>query len=472
MLPCCAETQTYGSFLMTSIASDEFDIETETAVLSQLVTDILFEAKKHGATSADVGVSKQIGLSANVRNNDVETIEFNRDCGFGITVYIGQRKGNASTSDTNPEAIVSAVKAAISIAKQTTEDPYSGLVDADLMATDIKDLQLDHPMGITAEKAIEYALEAEAAILESDKRIKSSDGTTFASHRGIRLYGNSNGFLAGYPTSRHLVSAVAIAEDNNGMQRDYYYSVARNAKRLLSNQFVGQKAAERTVARLGAKPISTGEFPVLLSPEMSAGFFSHFISAIRGGVLYRKSSFLVDKMGEQIFPSNLSIKEVPYILEGIGSAPFDAEGVATREQHFIKDGILKSYVLSSYSARRLDLQTTANAGGVHNLHIDYQDPKSSAGSNFDQLIKQMGTGLFVTEVMGQGVNIVSGDYSRGASGFWVENGEIQHPVEEITIAGNLKDMMANLVAVGTDSDPRLSTQTGSVLLESMTIAGN
>lgn len=450
---------------MTTIRSDELDIEFETDNMSRLIEDILHEAKTLGATSAEVAVNKQCGLSANVRNNDVETIEFNRDCGFGITIFIGKRKGNASTSDSSPSAIRSAVSAAIAIAKQTTEDPFSGLVDAELMATEIQDLDLDHPMGITPEKAIKHALNAEQALLQTDSRIKNSDGATFASHRSIRMYGNSHGFLAGYPTSRHILSAVAIAEDKQGMQRDYYYTVARNADNLLSDEMIGIKAAQRSVARLGAKPVPTGEFPILLCPEVAAGFFGHFINAIKGGNLYRKSSFLVDHLGQQIFPTTISIEEKPFILQGLGSAPFDAEGVTTREQFFIREGMLENYMLSSYSARRLNMQTTANAGGIHNLLVSCSD------NNFQQLLAKMHTGLLVTEVMGQGVNIVTGDYSRGASGFWVQNGEIQFPVEEITIAGKLQQMMANIVAVGNDYDARLSTQTGSVLLESMTIAG-
>lgn len=451
---------------MTTNTSDNLDIELEKQTMSELIKNILHEAENLGATSAEVAVSKHCGLSANVRNRDVETIEFNRDCGFGITVYVGKRKGNASTSDTSQQAITSAVQAAVAIARQTTEDPCAGLVDANLLATEIPDLSLDHPMGITPETAIERALKAEIALLDSDQRIKSSDGTTFASHRGIRMYGNSLGFLQGYPTSRHLLSAVAIAEDKNGMQRDYYYTVARNADKLLDDQLIGQKAAQKAVERLGARAVPTGEFPILLTPEMAAGFFGHFSNAIKGGALYRKSSFLLDHLGEKIFPDTIDIEERPHIPEALGSAPYDSEGVATRNQFFVKDGILKSYILSSYSARRLNLQTTANAGGVHNLFI------SSTGESREALLKKMNTGLLVTEVMGQGVNLVTGDYSRGASGFWIENGEIMFPVEEITIAGNLKNMMANIIAVGNDYDPRLSTQTGSVLIDSMTVAGN
>jgi len=304
---------------MTSITSDELDIELEKATMSQLIKDILHKAEKLGATSAEVGVSKHCGLSANVRNNDVETIEFNRDCGFGISVFVGKRKGNASTSDSSPAAIEAAVEAAVAIARQTTEDPYAGLVDAELVATSIKDLQLDHPMGITPEIAIKHALNAESVLLKTDSRIKSSDGASFASHRGIRMYGNSHGFLDGYPTSRHLLSAVAIAENKAGMQRDYYYTVARNADKLLDDEIIGRKAAERSVARLGAKSIPTGEFPVLLSPEIAAGFFGHFSNAIKGGNLYRKSSFLLDHLGEKVFPAAINIEEKPFILEGLQS---------------------------------------------------------------------------------------------------------------------------------------------------------
>ncbi|PCJ46140.1 MAG: hypothetical protein COA74_14465 [Gammaproteobacteria bacterium] len=280
------------------------------------------------------------------------------------------------------------------------------------------------------------------------------------------MYGNSHGFLEGYPTSRHSLSAVAIAEDSKGMQRDYYYTVARNAQNLLDDKVIGRKAAERTIARLCPQPITTGEYPVLLTPDVAAGFIGHFISAIKGGNLYKKSSFLLDHLGEKVFPSTINIYEDPFILEGLASAPFDSEGVETRRQHFVQDGVITNYVLSSYSARRLDMQTTANAGGVHNLRV------SSSDLNFNQLLKKMQKGILITEVMGQGVNILTGDYSRGASGFWIENGEIQFPVEEITIAGALKEMMANITAIGNDYDPRLSTQTGSILLESMTVAGN
>ncbi len=450
---------------LIKISSDELDVEHEKNTMSDLIQGILTQAKNLGATAAEVGVSKQIGLSANVRNDDVETIEFNRDCGFGITVFINHRKGNASISDTSPDAITSAVEAAVSIAKQTSEDPWSGLVNADLLAKDIKDLQLDHPMGITPQKAIEHALNSEQAMLKTDSRVKS-DGATFASHRGIRMYGNSHGFLAGYPTSRHAISSVAIAKDKDGMQRDYYYSVARNANKLLSDKFVGTQAAQRSIARLGARTITTGEVPVLFNPEMAADFFGHFQKAIKGGSLYRKSSFLLDTLGKKLFPSSVNIEEKPSIPEALGSAPFDAEGVATRDQFFIREGILENYILSSYSARRLDMQTTANAGGTHNLTV------SNTGQDFQQLLSEMQKGLLVTEVMGQGVNIVTGDYSRGASGFWVENGKILFPVEEITIAGNLRNMMANIIAIGNDYDTRLSTQTGSVLFESMTVAGN
>lgn len=451
---------------MTDLTSDSLDIQFEKQTMSTLIESIISKAQILGATQVEVGVSKQIGLSAKVRNQAVETVEFNRDSGFGITLYIGQQKGSASTSDTSEQAIDDAIAAALAIAKQTGSDACSGLADKELLATEFPDLDLDHPQGILPEQAIEHALEAEAAILDYDSRIKSSDGVTYASHRGIRMYGNSHGFLAGYPSTRHLVSAVAIASDQAGMQRDYYYSVHRNADYLESNQLVGEKAAERTIARLGAKAIATGQYPVLFVPQIAAGLLSHLTSAISGGNQYRKSSFLLDALGQQVFPDFVQVYERPHLTCALGSASFDAEGVATKDQHFIEHGQLVSYILSSYSARRLGLTTTANAGGVHNLHI------SSTGETCEQLLKQLGTGLVVTEVMGQGVNIVTGDYSRGASGFWVENGEIKHPVEEITIASNLATMFKGISAIGSDIDPRLATQTGSILIDQMTIAGN
>ena len=447
-----------------SITSDSLDIDAEKAEMSELIERIISKAKASGATAAEVGVSKQVGLSTKVRKLEVETVEFNRDYGFGITVYIGHQKGSSSTSDTSDSAIVNAVEAALAIARETSSDPCSGLADPDKLAINIPDLELDHPQGLLPEQAIEEAKICEQAILDADKRIQSSDGVTYASHRGIRMYGNSNGFLAGYPSTRHYLSALAIARDEKGMQRDYYYTVSRKADELLSSKEVGEKAAELTLARLDSQTIKTGVYPVLFVPELAAGLLGHLCSAISGGSQYRKSSFLLDYLGRDVFPEFVNIYEEPHLKCRLGSAPFDSEGVITRDQHFIKDGQLCSYILSSYSARRLGLETTGNAGGTHNLAID------STGQSFEELLEQLGTGLVVTEVMGQGVNLVTGDYSRGASGFWVENGKIQHPVEELTVASNLKEMFMSLQAVGNDIDSRLSTRTGSMLIPKMTVA--
>lgn len=450
---------------LTPVSIDALDVVTETRTLKTLVADILAEAKRAGATSAEVGVSKEIGLSAQVRLGEVETVEFNRDGGFGITVYVGTRKGSSSTSDTSPEAIRAAVHAACEIAKHTAEDPYSGLADAALMAKDIPDLDLDHPMGLTAEEALERALVCENAARAVDKRITNSEGAGFSSHRGVRVYGNSHGFIEGYASSRHSLSCVLIGDDGNGMQRDYWYTVAREGSRLEDPVSVGRKAAERTLRRLSPRRIKTGTYPVLFTPDLASGLFGSFINAIRGGNLYRKSSFLLDALGQPIFPNWLTVREEPRIPRALGSAAFDSEGVATSARDLVHAGVLESYVLSTYSARKLGLQTTGNAGGVHNLLV------SDTGQSFEQLLRELNTGLLVTEVMGQGVNIVTGDYSRGAAGFWVDNGVIQYPVEEITIAGNLKDMFMRIAAIGTDRDPRISTATGSMLIPGMSIAG-
>ncbi|MBI2381578.1 MAG: metalloprotease PmbA [Gammaproteobacteria bacterium] len=448
-----------------SLPVDALDVHAELNALKSLVREILAEAKEFGATSAEVGVSKEIGLSAQVRLGEVETVEFNRDGGFGITVYVGTRKGSSSTSDTSPDAIRAAVRAACDIAKYTAEDPYAGLADAELMATDLPDLELDHPYGLTAEQALERALACESAARSVDARITNSEGAGWSSHRGVRVYGNSHGFVEGYASSRHSLSCVLIGEDGKGMQRDYWYTVSREGDKLESPDAVGRKAAERTLRRLNPRKLKTGSYPVLFSPDIAAGILGHFVNAIRGGNLYRKSSFLLDALGQPVFPDWLSLREMPFIKRGLASAAFDSEGVATREHDLVHEGILESYVLSAYSARKLGLKTTGNAGGVHNLRV------SDSGLSQAELLRDMGSGLLVTEVMGQGVNIVTGDYSRGAAGFWVENGEIQYPVEEITIAGNLKDMFLNIAAIGTDRDPRLTVATGSMLLPSMTVAG-
>lgn len=425
----------------------------------------LEQANKLGATAAEVGLSHSEGLSVTVRQRDVETLEHNNDTGLGITVFFGQSKASSSTSDLSPAAIQEAVQAACNIAKHTQADDAAGLADADLMATSLPDLSLDHPWNLTVEQAIELATDCEQAGLDSDTRISNSEGATVSSHRGQRIYANSHGFLGKTQSSRHSISASLIAKDERGMQRDYWYDMARDASDLSSATSVGIKAAQRTLARLGAGDVKTGSYPVLFTADVAPSLFGQLIAAIRGGALYRKASFLLDKRGEQIFPSFVHIHEQPHLLKALGSAAFDAEGVATSNRDIILDGVLQGYVLDSYAARRLGMSTTANAGGVHNLSID-----SSTDMGFKGLVKQMDKGIIVTETMGMGVNIVNGDYSQGAAGFWVENGEIQYPVDEFTIASNLQDMFMKLTAIGSDIDLRGNTRCGSVLLDKMMIA--
>ncbi len=433
--------------------------------LEDLVGAILDEAKAHGASAAEAALSIGSGLSVTVRLGEVETIEHNRDKGLGVTVYFGQRKGSASTSDFGLAAIKETVRAASSIAKFTAEDNCAGLADASLMAQEVPDLDLHHPWALSAEQAIEMARACEDAARSVDARITNSEGGSLSSHQGLHAYGNSHGFLGGYASTRHSLSCAVIGQDSSGMQRDYWYSVARDSSELESATDIGKRAAERTLRRLNARRLGTCQAPVIFTAEIATSLLSHFISAIRGGNLYRKSSFLVDHLGKQIFPAHVHIHEQPHIKKALGSAPFDSEGVATRARDLVSGGVLQSYVLDSYAARKLDMQTTGNAGGVHNLFID------SGAHDLPGLLKLMGKGLLVTELIGMGVSTLTGDYSRGAAGFWVENGEIQYPVEEITIAGNLRDMFMHLVEVGSDIDLRGNTRTGSILIENMTIAG-
>ncbi len=442
------------------------DPRAEEARLKTLVSDILDEARKQGADACEVGVSLDAGLSASVRMGEVETVEFNRDQGFGITVYQGQKKGSASTSDSTDQAIKDTVRAACNIARYASEDPCAGLADAELMATDLPDLDLYYPWDVTAEEAIELAIACEQAGRNVSDKIINSDGASVASHQGCRVYGNSHGFIGSYVSSRHSLSAVLIAQQNNEMQRDYWYTLARDAVDLESAEQVGAKAGERTVNRLGSRKVDTGRSPVLFAPEVASGLISHFLGAISGGSLYRQSSFLLDSLGKQVFPDWLRIHEKPLLKKALGSASFDNDGLAAREKDFITEGVLQNYILSTYSARKLGMKSTGNAGGVNNLFVE------SNADGQKELLRQMGTGLLVTELMGQGVNIVTGDYSRGAGGFWVEDGEIQYPVSEVTIAGNLKDIFMGIVAVGSDVDKRGNIQTGSILVEDMALAGS
>ncbi|MGI3745230.1 MAG: metalloprotease PmbA [Janthinobacterium lividum] len=434
--------------------------------LQQQVEQIVAEAKRQGATACEVAVSLEQGLSTTVRQREVETVEFNRDQGFGITLYVGHRKGSASTSASGPDAIRETVAAALAIAKHTSEDEASGLADAALMAKDQPDFDLYHPWDITPEQAIERALICEAAAFDADSRIKNADGTTLNVHQGCRVYGNSHGFIGGYASTRHSLSCVMIAEGEGQMQRDYWYDVNRRGELLMDAKLIGQKAAERAASRLGARPVPTCEVPVLFSAELAGGLFGSFMGAISGGNLYRKSSFLEGAIGQRLFPEWMTIDERPHLVGAMGSSAFDGDGLATYAKPFVENGDLVSYILSTYSGRKLGLPSTANAGGVHNLFVSHGTEDQAA------LIRRMGRGLLVTELMGSGLNMVTGDYSRGAAGFWVENGEIQFPVQEVTIAGNMRDMFKQIVAVGSDLELRSNIRTGSVLIEKMMVAGS
>jgi PmbA protein len=441
------------------------DLKQRQGQLEQLVSDLLAEAKRQGASAAEAAVSSDAGLSVTVRMGEPETIEYTRDNGLGVTVYFGQRKGSASTSDLSPQAVIETVRAACNFARYTSEDACAGLAPAELMATEIPDLDLYHPWQLDVEAAIAMALTCEAAAREQDPRIVNSEGASLSSHDGLQVYGNSHGFIGGYPASRHSLSCAVVGKQGDSMQRDYWYSLSRLGEQLEAPEQVGQQAAERTLARLGARRIPTREAPVLFQADVAVGLLRSFIGAIRGGALYRKASFLLDHLDRPVFPDSMRVYEQPRLPRGLGSAAFDSEGVATRERDFITEGVLRSYVLDSYSACKLGMQTTGNGGGVHNLRIN------SGSLDRTGLLQRMGSGLLVTELMGHGINNVTGDYSRGAAGFWVEGGEIQYPVEEITIAGNLKSMFMGLQEVGADIETRTSVQTGSWLIDQMMIAG-
>ncbi len=437
----------------------------EISRLKNLVQNLLDESKKQGATSAEAGLSVDNGLSVTARLGEVETIEYHCDQSLGITVYIDKKKGSASTNDLSEKSLKETAKAACSIARFSSEDDYAGLPEKEMLATEFFDLDINHPWQVDAESAILMAVECEDAARSYHAEISNSEGATVNSHQGIRVHGNSLGFLQGNQATRHSMSCSVLGEREGQMQRDYWYSVSRNAEKLESAKEIGVKAAAKTIKRLGARSLTTRQCPVLYSAEVASGLIGSLIGAISGGSLYRKSSFLLDALDTQILPKFIHIHEQPHLVMALGSAMYDAEGVRTTSRDIVADGVLQSYVLSSYSARKLGMQTTGNAGGVHNLTID------SGKNDFSAMLKQLDTGLLVTELMGQGVNRVTGDYSRGASGFWVEKGQIQYPVEEITIAGNLKDMYKNMVSVGNDVDYRGNIRTGSILIEQMSIAG-
>ena len=432
--------------------------------LEQAVSQALSIAQK-GCDSAEVAVSRTTGMSVSTRMGEVENVEFNSDGALGITVYHNQRKGSASSTDLSEEAIARTVQAAIDIAKYTSEDPCSGPADRDLLAFEALDLQLFYPSEVSADQAIDYAANAEKAALSADPRITNTEGGSFNSHYGIRVFGNTLGMLQSYCSSRHSMSACVIAEENGDMERDYAYTIARKLDDLKSAQWVGEECARRTLSRLAPRKLATQKAPVIFAPEVATGLFGHLVGAISGTSVYRKSTFLLDSLGKQILPDWLTIRELPHVIGGLASTPFDSEGVRTEDRLIIENGVLNNWLMTTYAARKLGLKSTGHAGGIHNWHIAGQ------GLGFDDMLREMGTGLVVTELMGQGVSGITGDYSRGASGFWVENGEIQYPVSEITIAGNLKDMWASIIATGDDIETRSNIQCGSVWLPEMSIAG-
>ncbi|EGQ7786781.1 TPA: metalloprotease PmbA [Vibrio cholerae] len=445
------------------------DVKERVALQRQELEAAVAKALELAAASSDaaeVAITKSTGLSVSTRMCEVENVEFNSDGALGITVYRGQRKGSASTSDLSEKAIRQTVLAALDIAQYTSADPYAGPAPKELMVQDIPDLDLFHPDEPNPDVAAQIAIAAERAALGYSKKIKQSDGGSYDSHFGIRVYGNSHGLLASYASSRHSISCSVIGEGRNGeMERDYSYTVARHRDDLWTPESVGLQAAENTVSRLDPQKLKTGQFPVMFAADVATGLIGHLVMAISGGNLYRKSSFLLDHLGKTILPTWFNISERPHAMRGLASSPFDSEGVRTQDLEIITDGVLATYLLTSYAARKMNMTPTGHAGGIHNWYV------KSTGQNYQQMLKELGTGLLVTEVMGQGVNVVTGDYSRGAAGFWVENGEIKYPVSEITIAGNLKQMLQQIVAVGSDIETRSQIQTGSILIESMKVAG-
>jgi PmbA protein len=444
------------------------DFTLTQARLRQVVADVLAHARSLGASAAEAKVSEGVGQTISVRNSEVETIQYNRDKGIGITVYLGQRRGNAGTSDLSPQALRATTEAALSIARFTAEDPASGLADPEMLATgtDTAALDLFHPWSLTVDEAVETARACEAAAFAVDKRISNSEGASVWTEVSQFAYGNSHGFIGGFPTSQHSISCAVIAGEGDAMQRDAWDSWMCDPADLATAESVGRQAGRRTAARLGARKIATTQSPILYEAPVAGSLVSHFVSAVSGGSLYRKSSFLPDSIGQTVFSPLVTITDDPFIPKGLASGPFDEEGVAAQRRDVVAAGVVQGYFLGTYSARKLNLRSTGNAGGNHNLVV-----RPTAGG-FDALLRQMGRGLLVTELMGSGVNGVTGDYSRGVAGFWVEDGAIAYPVQEVTVAGNLKDMYRRIVAIGDDVVVRGSRRTGSILIENMTIAGD
>lgn len=441
-------------------------LKSQEQTLRDAVSFAIETAQKAGAT-AEVGVTKVSGLSVSTRLQEIENVEFTNDGALGISVYLGQQKGNASTSDLSEEAIKNTVEAALAIAKYTSPDDCTGLADKELMAFEAPDLALYHGASIDVEQATKLALEAEKSALEYDAKIVNSNGASFNSHTGVRVYGNTHGMLQSYLSSRYSLSCSVIGGELDQLENDYEYTVSREFDALSSADWIGQNCAKKVIARLNPQKLTTREVPVIFLNDVATGLISHLTGAISGGSLYRKSSFLLDHLGKQVLPDWFQISERPHLLKRLASTPFDSEGVRTQDLEIIQDGVLQTYLLTSYSGRKMGMQSTGHAGGIHNWLV-----KPNLTGGLTALLRQMGTGLLVTDVMGQGVNIVTGDYSRGAAGFWVENGEIQYPVAEITIAGQLQDMLKNIVAVADDVEHRSNMQTGSILLDKMKISGN
>jgi len=441
-------------------------LKSQEQTLRDAVSFAIETAQKAGAT-AEVGVTKVSGLSVSTRLQEIENVEFTNDGALGISVYLGQQKGNASTSDLSEEAIKNTVEAALAIAKYTSPDDCTGLADKELMAFEAPDLELYHGASVDVEQATKLALEAEKSALEYDAKIVNSNGASFNSHTGVRVYGNTHGMLQSYLSSRYSLSCSVIGGELDQLENDYEYTVSREFDALSSADWVGQNCAKKVIARLNPQKLTTREVPVIFLNDVATGLISHLTGAISGGSLYRKSSFLLDHLGKQVLPDWFQISERPHLLKRLASTPFDSEGVRTQDLEIIQDGVLQTYLLTSYSGRKMGMQSTGHAGGIHNWLV-----KPNLTGGLTALLRQMGTGLLVTDVMGQGVNIVTGDYSRGAAGFWVENGEIQYPVAEITIAGQLQNMLKNIVAVADDVEHRSNIQTGSILLDKMKISGN
>ena len=440
--------------------------ETEFAQLQQTVSDILQQAKQLGATATSVAADLSCGYEVNVRLGEVDKLEYVHNKGIGITVYFDQKKGSSYTTDTHPDAIEQALKKACTFANYTEADQYAGIPEKAYLALSYPDLDLYHPWDLSPEDAIHMAKQCEQMGMSQDKRINNSEGVSIDNYEQYSVLANSHGFFGECQSTRHGVSCILLAADECGMERDYSYTLARAADDLLAIDVIAKEAAVKTVGRLGAKRIATGKYPVIFQAEVARSLLTHLFSAIKGSSLYHKASFLLDQLGKAVLSDHIDLIEKPFLLKGLGSAPFDGEGVKTKEGHLVKQGVLQSYLLNSYAARRLNMQPTGHAGGVHNVFLMSQQTR-----DFTDLLKMMDSGLLVTDVMGHGINIVTGDYSRGVSGFWVEKGEIQYPVHELTVAGNLKEMFQQIVAIGNDTNKRNSIQTGSMLIESMTVAG-